>query len=311
MQMPINLSFKSIIQMLWQRRRRQKGFLRKINFWLKNYSNCLPSMLKSNMINNKQHKKLKNLVRKFHVFQPKKKDIIDLQKKQYRIQMLTDEIDTSNQELMNQRIHILITLIDISFINFLPVNWEEEKYFLEIKSSTKAPRKTNPEMYLNFSKSVINEYLTLSQIYWNRLLYIALFQKKDGINKFLGDFELDLQPYYKESQAQHIHQDLRNWKELYLLPNYMPKDMRKKGWVDFNLSIKSQIKAYQDSLIRVDEKDEFIEVNKDCLLYTSDAADDMQCVDLGGRRIIKKKKKKKNLQSSSSKKKNKKMHQNE
>ena len=28
-----------------------------------------------------------------------------------------------------------------------------------------------------------------------------------------------------------------------------------------------------------------------CLLYTSDAADDMQCVDLGGRRIIKKTKK--------------------
>ena len=27
--------------------------------------------------------------------------------------------------------------------------------------------------------------------------------------------------------------------------------------------------------------------NLDCLLYTSDAADDMQCVDLGGRRIIK------------------------
>ncbi|CZR99706.1 hypothetical protein CDFC105_64555 [Clostridioides difficile] len=30
--------------------------------------------------------------------------------------------------------------------------------------------------------------------------------------------------------------------------------------------------------------------NEGCLLYTSDAADDMQCVDLGGRRIIKKKK---------------------
>ncbi|VTU62519.1 proline iminopeptidase [Lactobacillus rhamnosus GG] [Lacticaseibacillus rhamnosus] len=30
---------------------------------------------------------------------------------------------------------------------------------------------------------------------------------------------------------------------------------------------------------------------KDCLLYTSDAADDTPCVDLGGRRIIKKKKK--------------------
>src|SRR5450756_3194232 len=31
---------------------------------------------------------------------------------------------------------------------------------------------------------------------------------------------------------------------------------------------------------------------EDCLLYTSDAADDLLCVDLGGRRIIKKKKKK-------------------
>eukprot|EP00825_Cyclidium_porcatum_P036509 TRINITY_DN3876_c0_g1_i1.p2 TRINITY_DN3876_c0_g1~~TRINITY_DN3876_c0_g1_i1.p2 ORF type:complete len:141 (+),score=25.28 TRINITY_DN3876_c0_g1_i1:68-490(+) len=33
----------------------------------------------------------------------------------------------------------------------------------------------------------------------------------------------------------------------------------------------------------------------DCLLYTSDAADDMQCVDLGGCRIIKKKKPKQQL----------------
>ena len=30
-------------------------------------------------------------------------------------------------------------------------------------------------------------------------------------------------------------------------------------------------------------------ITRPCLLYTSDAADDMQCVDLGGRRIIKKK----------------------
>ncbi|GAB5800229.1 hypothetical protein JMUB7516_27080 [Staphylococcus aureus] len=32
-----------------------------------------------------------------------------------------------------------------------------------------------------------------------------------------------------------------------------------------------------------------ISIDKDCLLYTSDAADDTPCVDLGGRRIIKKK----------------------
>ena len=35
-------------------------------------------------------------------------------------------------------------------------------------------------------------------------------------------------------------------------------------------------------------------VDARCLLYTSDAADDLLCVDLGGRRIIKKKKKKNN-----------------
>ena len=34
-----------------------------------------------------------------------------------------------------------------------------------------------------------------------------------------------------------------------------------------------------------------------CLLYTSDAADDLLCVDLGGRRIIKKKKQKKQQQT--------------
>ena len=35
-----------------------------------------------------------------------------------------------------------------------------------------------------------------------------------------------------------------------------------------------------------------------CLLYTSDAADDLLCVDLGGRRIIKKKRKKKKKKKS-------------
>src|SRR5450756_3124256 len=35
-----------------------------------------------------------------------------------------------------------------------------------------------------------------------------------------------------------------------------------------------------------------------CLLYTSDAADDLLCVDLGGRRIIKKKKKKQKIKQT-------------
>src|SRR5678810_1042588 len=39
-------------------------------------------------------------------------------------------------------------------------------------------------------------------------------------------------------------------------------------------------------------------LHRDCLLYTSDAADERSSVDLGGRRIIKKKKKKKRYQSN-------------
>src|SRR5450756_1759314 len=40
-------------------------------------------------------------------------------------------------------------------------------------------------------------------------------------------------------------------------------------------------------------RQEGLSYNQFCLLYTSDAADDLLCVDLGGRRIIKKKKKNK------------------
>ena len=39
-------------------------------------------------------------------------------------------------------------------------------------------------------------------------------------------------------------------------------------------------------------KNDVVAVIMGCLLYTSDAADDLLCVDLGGRRLIKKKNKK-------------------
>ena len=40
----------------------------------------------------------------------------------------------------------------------------------------------------------------------------------------------------------------------------------------------------------VSGSDGYLFIQSGCLLYTSDAADDTPCVDLGGRRIIKKKK---------------------
>ena len=45
--------------------------------------------------------------------------------------------------------------------------------------------------------------------------------------------------------------------------------------------------------------------DKDCLLYTSDAADEEDSVDLGGRRILKKKKRKKKQNKEKKKNKNK------
>src|SRR5450756_3150479 len=63
------------------------------------------------------------------------------------------------------------------------------------------------------------------------------------------------------------------------------------------LSREEVVKPYLNSLSDRGEISLFIgeenqrEELRSCLLYTSDAADDLLCVDLGGRRIIKKKKK--------------------
>eukprot|EP00831_Metopus_contortus_P033251 TRINITY_DN26697_c0_g1_i1.p2 TRINITY_DN26697_c0_g1~~TRINITY_DN26697_c0_g1_i1.p2 ORF type:complete len:188 (+),score=44.87 TRINITY_DN26697_c0_g1_i1:450-1013(+) len=58
-----------------------------------------------------------------------------------------------------------------------------------------------------------------------------------------------------------------------------------KTYLTGNISIKRQKKIQHSRRNR--------RKNQSCLLYTSDAADDTPCVDLGGRRIIKKKKRKK------------------
>eukprot|EP00658_Telonema_sp_P-2_P082742 TRINITY_DN87_c0_g1_i8.p2 TRINITY_DN87_c0_g1~~TRINITY_DN87_c0_g1_i8.p2 ORF type:complete len:101 (-),score=28.19 TRINITY_DN87_c0_g1_i8:37-339(-) len=59
-------------------------------------------------------------------------------------------------------------------------------------------------------------------------------------------------------------------------------------------------RSAEHSAIRVETNPQVVIVTlhlpSTCLLYTSDAADEEDSVDLGGRRIIKKKKKKKNLE---------------
>ena len=58
------------------------------------------------------------------------------------------------------------------------------------------------------------------------------------------------------------------------------------------VSVSSNLYEFPLSLIAFDKSGNELLIEETfliCLLYTSDAADDMQCVDLGGRRIIKKK----------------------
>ncbi len=145
---------------------------------------------------------------------------------------------------MNERVQLFIAFSEIKFINFLPKNCEEEKYFLEIKASIRNSRRTTPEMYDDFAKSVINEFFFVRELKKSKMMYVGLFQVHQGKERFLGDFELDLTPYYLESCEHDVHFDLRNYRELYVSPNYMPTDMRKKGWIDFKIKIQSKLQSF-------------------------------------------------------------------
>src|SRR5659263_747754 len=71
------------------------------------------------------------------------------------------------------------------------------------------------------------------------------------------------------------------------------------GFVGFATPIKNESENLNVQVVNLSASDTLETVKEDvisnaqgydCLLYTSDAADDLLCVDLGGRRIIKKKK---------------------
>eukprot|EP00658_Telonema_sp_P-2_P043444 TRINITY_DN31386_c0_g1_i1.p1 TRINITY_DN31386_c0_g1~~TRINITY_DN31386_c0_g1_i1.p1 ORF type:complete len:244 (-),score=35.18 TRINITY_DN31386_c0_g1_i1:100-762(-) len=75
---------------------------------------------------------------------------------------------------------------------------------------------------------------------------------------------------------------------------YRPMHMRCfHHYEDDNPSVESALKEIQSRLFTLDLAN--LEMGDTCLLYTSDAADEEDSVDLGGRRIIKKKKKIRNI----------------
>ena len=74
-----------------------------------------------------------------------------------------------------------------------------------------------------------------------------------------------------------------------------------RSLVGSEMCIRDRASAITDSILRLSSPKDVLQYGNGptshelphgytCLLYTSDAADDLLCVDLGGRRIIKKKK---------------------
>ena len=76
-------------------------------------------------------------------------------------------------------------------------------------------------------------------------------------------------------------------------PGQKRQRMRMRGTKQANLDTQKRLRKNLDTLLEEGETllpamtwTGKLKWGRTCLLYTSDAADDMQCVDLGGRRII-------------------------
>src|SRR5450756_3149064 len=93
---------------------------------------------------------------------------------------------------------------------------------------------------------------------------------------------------YRHKHNMLMPEEIRDLRNPYGLTQKELSDLL--GWGSATLS------RYENGALQSDANERMLRMltePSNCLLYTSDAADDLLCVDLGGRRIIKKKKKKK------------------
>eukprot|EP00657_Telonema_sp_P-1_P001054 TRINITY_DN1227_c0_g1_i30.p1 TRINITY_DN1227_c0_g1~~TRINITY_DN1227_c0_g1_i30.p1 ORF type:complete len:171 (+),score=34.57 TRINITY_DN1227_c0_g1_i30:324-836(+) len=139
--------------------------------------------------------------------------------------------------------------------------------------------------------------------------FMAEAQRGVRIGYIDMEYILESVPEYKEASIQ-LEGKVQRWKQ--------DIDKKQKEIDQMKLNLSNERVLLTKELI--DEREEEIKIKEDemlqyqqdrfgpngdlmiqrrqlvqpihCLLYTSDAADDLLCVDLGGRRIIKKKKKK-------------------
>eukprot|EP00828_Plagiopyla_frontata_P006992 TRINITY_DN131_c0_g1_i2.p1 TRINITY_DN131_c0_g1~~TRINITY_DN131_c0_g1_i2.p1 ORF type:complete len:194 (-),score=45.49 TRINITY_DN131_c0_g1_i2:58-639(-) len=140
-----------------------------------------------------------------------------------------------------------------------------------------------------------NEILEQINHYKQMLVAYQNAEKEFGIKRTEGKKQQKLERFREEGKV--ITDTISFMMELQYLSQYFSKGPISPELQQHKDQI-NQIKSLYDSCFRLsgDKKQKLIEKleqakNIICLLYTSDAADEEDSVDLGGRRIIKKKKK--------------------
>ena len=139
-------------------------------------------------------------------------------------------------------------------------------------------QKTAFSLQLTERDSVINEWLqTFDQIEQD---LAQIKEKEKMITLQSSDSEIS------KSRKDKIREDIKYINTLL--------EANKQKIASLNAQLKKAgvtMKALEDKVATLEAS---VKQYESCLLYTSDAADDLLCVDLGGRRIIKKKKNIKN-----------------
>eukprot|EP00825_Cyclidium_porcatum_P009006 TRINITY_DN14528_c0_g1_i1.p1 TRINITY_DN14528_c0_g1~~TRINITY_DN14528_c0_g1_i1.p1 ORF type:complete len:194 (+),score=36.31 TRINITY_DN14528_c0_g1_i1:529-1110(+) len=148
-----------------------------------------------------------------------------------------------------------------------------------------SPRELQSQASVNSQQTTVSA--TYKQTFspsFNKVKYLVPENWLAGSNEFIPGILFQNLNQQKQNQVSFIEQlpcaeqeidiPIRQYGKLYLT------------WAQLQFNARLE----NDFLRIITEQMKIAKKDNDCLLYTSDAADDMQCVDLGGRRIIKKKK---------------------
>lgn len=123
-----------------------------------------------------KHAEIANSIKRYHILKPKEE--IDWGNGRKRGSILNDEEENKDpyygflskeeyEELYRQQIYLNLELNSLRFtqkIHEPDPKHPNEKYFMEVKACYKGMRRTLPENYSDFSKSVINEYFNMAEL---------------------------------------------------------------------------------------------------------------------------------------------------